>query len=160
MRYCLLFFLFYSLTGIAQDNSIRVKRETIGSGGTSSFTSSLKVQSTIGQASIVSNETNSDYLQLSQGFQKAASNKWNINDWSISVFPNPNSGTFNFTTTLPANEVFDFEILDARGRIIYHNKGNGNSTIEVELKTVLDGYYFLNVQTNYSSSTFKLAVFQ
>jgi hypothetical protein len=160
MRYCLLFFVFYSLIGFAQESTIRVKRETIGSCGTSSFTGSLKVLSTIGQASIVSNETDNDYLQLSQGFQKAASNKWDINDWSISVFPNPNSGIFSFSTSLPANEAFDFEILDSRGRIIYRNKGTGDSTINVELKTVLDGYYFLNVQTNYSSSTFKLAVFQ
>lgn len=160
MRYCLLLLLFHSIIGIAQQNTVRIKRETIGSCGTSSFTSSLKVHSTVGQASIVSNETESNYLQLSQGFQKATSNKWDSNDWSISVFPNPNSGVFSFTTTLPASHSFDFEIMDARGRIIYRNKGTGNSTIEVDLKTVLDGYYFLNVQTNYSSSTFKLAVFQ
>lgn len=160
MRFFLLFFLFSSITSFSQENTVRIKRETIGSCGTSSFTSNLKVHSTVGQASIVSNETNSDYLQLSQGFQKAASNKWDIYDWSISVFPNPNSGVFSFTTTLPESHSFDFEILDARGRIIYRNKGNGNSTIEVDLKTVLDGYYFLNVQTKYSSSTFKLAVFQ
>lgn len=160
MRLLLFLLLFHSIIGFAQQNTIRIKRETIGSCGTSSFTGSLKVQSTIGQASIVSNETESDYLQLSQGFQKAASNKWDINDWSISVFPNPNSGVFSFTTTLPASHSFDFEIMDARGRIIYRNKGNGNSTIEVDLKTVLDGYYFLNVQTKYTSTTFKLAVFQ
>jgi hypothetical protein len=160
MRYCLLLLLFHSITGIAQQNTIRIKRETIGSCGTSSFTSSLKVHSTVGQASIVSNETESDYLQLSQGFQKAASNKWKLDDWSITVFPNPNSGVFGFTTTLPASQVFDFEIMDARGRIIYRNKGTGDSTINVELKTVLDGYYFLNVRTTYSSSTFKLAIFQ
>lgn len=160
MRYCLLFFIFYTMIGVAQDNSIRIKRETIGSCGTSSFTGSLKVQSTIGQASIVSNETESDYLQLSQGFQKVASNKWKLDDWSITVFPNPNSGEFSFTTTLPASQLFDFEIMDARSRIIYRNKGMGDSTINVELKTVLDGYYFLNVRTAYSSSTFKLAIFQ
>lgn len=148
------------MIGVAQNNSIRVKRETIASCGTSSFTSSLKVQSTVGQASIVSNETESDYLQLSQGFQKAASTKWKLDDWSITVFPNPNSGVFSFTTTLPESQMFDFEIMDARGRIIYLNNGNGNSTIDVDLKTVLDGYYFLNVRTTYSSSTFKLAVFQ
>jgi hypothetical protein len=160
MRYCLLLLLFHSIIGIAQQNAIRIKRETIGSCGKSSFTSSLKVLSTVGQASIVSNETESDYLKVSQGFQKAASNKWDSNDWSISVFPNPNTGVFSFTTTLPEGHSFDFEILDASGRIIYRNKGTGDSTIEVDLKTVLDGYYFLNVQTNYSSSTFKLAVFQ
>ncbi len=148
------------MIGFAQQNTIRIKRETIGSCGTSSFTSSLKVHSTVGQASIVSNETESDYLKVSQGFQKAASNKWDSNDWSISVFPNPNAGVFSFTTTLPASHSFDFEIIDARGRIVYRNKGTGNSTINVELKTVLDGYYFLNVQTNYSSPTFKLAIFQ
>jgi hypothetical protein len=160
MRYWLLLLLFHSIIGIAQQNTIRIKRETIGSCGTSSFTSSLKVHSTVGQASIVSNETESDYLKVSQGFQKAVSNKWDSNDWSISVFPNPNSGVFSFTTTLPASHSFNFEIMDARGRIIYRNKGTGDSTINVELKTVLDGYYFLNVRTNYSSSTFKLAVFQ
>jgi hypothetical protein len=160
MRYCLLLLLFHSIIGIAQQNTIRIKRETIGSCGTSSFTSSLKVLSTVGQASIVSNETESDYLQLSQGFQKATSTKWKLDDWSITVFPNPNAGVFSFTTTLPASHSFDFKIMDARGRIIYRNKGTGDSTIEVDLKTVLDGYYFLNVQTNYSSSTFKLAVFQ
>jgi hypothetical protein len=148
------------MIGFAQQNTIRIKRETIGSCGTSSFTSSLKVHSTVGQASIVSNETEGDYLKVSQGFQKAASNKWDSNDWSISVFPNPNAGVFSFTTTLPASHSFNFEIMDARGRIIYRNKGTGDSTINVELKTVLDGYYFLNVRTNYSSSTFKLAVFQ
>jgi hypothetical protein len=160
MRYCLLLLLFHSIIGIAQQNTIRIKRETIGSCGTSSFTSSLKVHSTVGQASIVSNETDSDYLQLSQGFQKAASTKWKLDDWSITVFPNPNAGVFSFTTTLPASHSFDFEIMDARGRIIYRNKGTGDSTINVELKTVLDGYYFLNVRTTYSSSTFKLAIFQ
>jgi hypothetical protein len=160
MRYWLLLLLFQSMIGFAQQNTIRIKRETIGSCGTSSFTSSLKVHSTVGQASIVSNETESDYLKVSQGFQKAASNKWDSNDWSISVFPNPNAGVFSFTTTLPASHSFDFEIIDARGRIVYRNKGTGNSTINVELKTVLDGYYFLNVQTNYSSPTFKLAIFQ
>ena len=160
MRYCLLLLLFHSIIGIAQQNTIRIKRETIGSCGASSFTSSLKVHSTVGQASIVTNETESNYLKVSQGFQKAASNKWKLDDWSITVFPNPNSGVFSFTTTLPENQMFDFEIMDVRGRVVYSNIGTGNSTIEVDLKTVLDGYYFLNVRTTYSSSTFKLAVFQ
>jgi len=148
------------MVGFSQENTVRLKRETIGASGTSSKSPNFNVQSTIGQASLVSNETDNSYLQLSQGFQKAASRKLTIDDWFITVFPNPNNGEFNFTTTLPANEAFNFEILDAQGRLIKANSGVGGSTITVNLVNVFDGYYFLKVQTKNSSSTFKLAIFQ
>lgn len=156
----LVFFSFFAFVGNAQQSEVRIKRETIGSSGLSSVTTDFKIQATIGQSSLVSNETENNYLHISQGFQKAASGRQKFQDWSIDVYPNPNNGSFNFSTTLPESESFDFEILDARGRLIYENSGFGGTMISVNLNGVFDGYYFLKVQTKYSLNTFKLALFQ
>lgn len=140
--------------------SVTIQRETIGSSGISSKASGFRLQSTVGQASIVSNETGNSNFHISQGFQKAMLRKKSINDWEIIAFPNPNNGTFSFTTTLPSDEKISFEVLDIQGKLIYTNEGLGGENISINLNKTADGLYFLKVKTHYTFSTIKIEVFQ
>jgi hypothetical protein len=155
-----LFFLLFTIIDFAQTQSLSIQRETIGSGGVSSTTFGFKIQTSVGQASIVSNETNNSNFHLSQGFQKATPRKKSLNEWEIVAFPNPNNGTFNFTTTLPSNEKISFEVLDIQGKLIYTNEGLGGETSTINLNKTADGLYFLKVKTLYTFSTIKIEVFQ
>lgn len=140
--------------------SIAIQRETIGSCGISSTTSGFKIQASVGQASIVSNETGNSNFHLSQGFQKALVRNKSLSDWEIIAFPNPNNGNFSFTTTLPSDEKLSFEILDIQGKLIYSSDAHGGETISINLNKTADGLYFLKVKTHYTFSTIKIEVFQ
>jgi hypothetical protein len=155
-----LFFLLFTVSNFAQTQSLSIQRETIGAGGLSSITPGFKLQSSVGQASIVSNETNNSTFHLSQGFQKAMLRKKSMNNWEIVAFPNPNNGTFSFTTTLPLAEKISFEVLDIQGKMIYKNEGLGGENISINLNKTADGLYFLKVKTHYTFSTIKIEVFQ
>ena len=160
MHFLLCFFLFITFTSFAQMQSVTVQRETIGSSGLSSKASGFRLQSTVGQASIVSNETGNSNFHLSQGFQKALLRKKSLINWEIIAFPNPNNGSFSFSTTLPSEEKISFEILDIQGKLIYSSEGNGGETISINLNKTADGLYFLKVKTHYTFSTIKIEVLQ
>lgn len=155
-----LFFLLFTVSNFAQTQSLSIQRETIGSGGISIAIADFKIQSSVGQSSIVANETNNSNFHLSQGFQKAMLRKKKLNDWEIIAFPNPNNGTFNFTTTLPTNEKISYEVLDIQGKLICTNEGLGGENISINLNKTADGLYFLKVKTHYTFSTIKIEVFQ
>jgi len=160
MRFLLLYFFTLIFASFAQTQSIKIQRETIGAGGISTTTLGFKIQTSVGQASIVSNETNNSNFHLSQGFQKATLRKKSHNDWEIVAYPNPNKGTFSFTTTLPSDEKISFEVLDIQGKLIYTKEGLGGETTPINLNKTADGLYFLKVKTHYTFSTIKIEVFQ
>ncbi len=153
-------YLCFFISKIGFSQTLFIQRQSIGTGGSSSSTPSFKIQTSVGQASIVTNETNNSKFHLSQGFQKAILHKKRINDWEIVAFPNPNNGTFSFTTTLPSDEKISFEVLDLQGKLIYTNEGLGGGTTTINLNKTAAGLYFLNVKTHYSFSTIKIEVIQ
>jgi hypothetical protein len=160
MHYLPLFLLFLIISVFSRSQSLSIQRETIGSGGISVSTADFKIQTSVGQASIVANETNNSNYHLSQGFQKAILRKKSMNNWEIVAFPNPNNGTFSFTTTLPSNEKISYEVLDIQGKLICTNEGLGGENISINLNKTSDGLYFLKVKTHHTFSTIKIEVFQ
>ena len=67
-------------------------------------------------------------------------------NWSVSLFPNPNSGVFTVELPAPPAETTLFYITDASGRILMKNQaepGSKNQMITAEI--LLPGSYFLQV---------------
>lgn len=155
----LLVFLLFVLFSV-NFNAQKLLRETIGSGGVSSFNSEILGQSTVGQSSLVSSEDASDYLFLSQGFNKSRFHQRKIDNWNVYVYPNPNNGNFYFYTTLKTEENIDFSVFDASGRLIKTGNGKGQEKINVDLQNVVTGIYFMHVSTKFHSITIKIDVAQ
>ena len=154
-------FIFLFLVIIHSNFSAQnILRQVIGSSGNSFSNSEIKLQSTVGQSSLVSSEEVNDYLFLSQGFNKTRFHQRKIDDWDVFVYPNPNNGDFYFYTTLKAEENIDFTIFDASGRLIKTGSGKGQEKIKVDLQKVVTGVYFMRVSTMYHSITLKIDVAQ
>jgi len=158
----ILFFLLVIITNslFAQQSTIKLQREVIGSLGSSSKNLSVRIQSTVGQASSVTSESYSNYLHITQGFHRAFIKQYKFDDWTISLYPNPNNGHFWFFTSLPETENFRYQLFDIQGRILLNGFGSGSDQIEVNVQAVVDGMYILKVHSKYTSSTFKIDIFQ
>lgn len=154
-------FIFLFLVMIQTNFSAQnLLRQVIGSSGNSFSNSEIKLQSTVGQSSLVSSEEVNDYLFLSQGFNKTRFHQRKIDDWDVLIYPNPNNGNFYFYTTLKTEENIDFSVFDASGRLVKTGNGKGQEKINVDLQNVVTGIYFMHVSTKFYSITIKIDVAQ
>ena len=101
----------------------KIVRSVIGSTGTSSQSGGIQLQETSGQAAPVTRTTANNTTILSQGFHRSNRLLYADNGIQIVVYPNPNSGQFQFYTDLPAETIFQFQVVDITGRIVQMNKG-------------------------------------
>ena len=72
------------------------------------------------------------------------------------VYPNPNSGQFQFYTDLPSETSFQFQVIDISGRIIQLNSGKGQEIISVDISSCSSGTYILCIITPQSTANKKL----
>jgi hypothetical protein len=63
----------------------------------------------------------------------------------VTLFPNPNSGTF-YLTIGKSVEDYTVTITNTIGQTIYNNKFNNNLTKEINLKTAAKGLYFVKIE--------------
>lgn len=73
---------------------------------------------------------------------------------TISVYPNPNSGTFILNN--PHSESFDISILDVLGKTIYKTTIQGISSMSIDENKLEPGIYFIACQNATSSQTIKM----
>ncbi|MCW5907383.1 MAG: VCBS repeat-containing protein [Chitinophagales bacterium] len=79
----------------------------------------------------------------------------------ISVFPNPNNGSFYVKVEMEAMQEINIGIRDVSGRLVFETKGylSANQTlIPVEPESLSGGYYTLTVSTFEGNSSFKLCI--
>lgn len=89
--------------------------------------------------------TNTTIHRIYEGFPEHASlNPTTINDYKISLYPNPNSGGFY----IQCEEYLSnkFRILDNLGRTIYLSELSGKTT-PVSLKQINSGIYFIEIES-------------
>ncbi|WP_313803571.1 zinc-dependent metalloprotease [Flavobacterium sp.] len=78
---------------------------------------------------------------------------------SISVYPNPNKGSFVIQFSDYVND-FSVEVYDQSGRTVYSNKFEGNSDLEqqINLSSAATGVYFVKVLSGEESFVRKMLV--
>jgi hypothetical protein len=55
----------------------------------------------------------------------------NMEDWSVSLYPNPNGGAF--TLVLPAQVDFLVQVMDVQGRLVFESKASGFISLNLDL---------------------------
>lgn len=145
-----------SLLSLQEVNAQKIVRSVIGATGVTSRSNGIQLQETSGQGSPVSKTTTTNTTLLSQGFHR--SNRLLYSDYGIQVvvYPNPNSGQFQFYTDLPSETSFQFQVIDISGRIIQLNSGKGQEIISVDISSYSSGSYILRIITPQSTANIKL----
>jgi hypothetical protein len=135
-----------------------IVRSTIGSLGATMSNEQMLVQQTTGQPSATITATNDKGAFVRQGFQQPIYFEALSNELNATIFPNPNSGTFNFQVDLAPGIPFEYTLLDAQGRNILVGKGEGNLLQSVTIDKPTVGMYFLKMVSGNRSSSFKINV--
>ncbi len=74
------------------------------------------------------------------------------NTGSFMVYPNPSQGLFNVV----ANGNYQLTVVDTKGQIVYSQKGNNNTTLDLTLQG--KGIYFVKFTTDSGSRVEKIAI--
>ncbi len=78
----------------------------------------------------------------------------------VSVYPNPNSGTFIVSVNVNVDEL-TLEMLDLQGRVVFYSMGNNiqsGFTKQINMENVANGVYMLRVTTSKEQVSLKVAV--
>jgi hypothetical protein len=81
------------------------------------------------------------------------------NSANLSVYPNPNNGTFNISIT--GNESVDVKLVNAIGEVVYLENGvqiNGNTNKNIETSDLANGIYYLHIHGQTMNSMEKIIV--
>ena len=153
LRFSILLLTFLSLQEV---NAQKIVRSVIGTTGSSSQSGGIQLQETSGQGAPVSKTTTTNATLLSQGFHRSNRLLYSEHGIQVIVYPNPNSGQFQFYTDLPSETSFQFQIIDISGRIIQLNSGKGQEIISVNISSCSSGTYILRIITPQSTANIKL----
>lgn len=151
------FYFFFAILLTQFCHGQTIVREVFSPLGGVSKNDKFHVQYTAGQAAVVSsNVLLEDRLYVSEGFHRSKAGKWTVDDFTISGYPNPTTSRFNFQTSLPDYEKFEYVVFDIRGRLLYNGKAQGKEWVELSLDNEETGMYLLRVITRTKSVTFKI----
>lgn len=96
----------------------------------------------------------SDYNVLDDTFTVTAAQTTGVRvaanqNFNVKLLPNPSFGACNAVVTLPASGVFNLEIRDLTGKLIWQTSGNGKAgqqSISLPAEKLSNGVYLINVQ--------------
>ena len=145
-----------TLLSLQEVNAQKIVRSVIGSTGATSRSNGIQLQETSGQGAPVSKTTTTNTTLLSQGFHRSIRLLYSVDGIQAVVYPNPNSGQFQFYTDLPSETSFQFQIIDISGRIIQLNSGKVQEIISVNISSCSSGTYILRIITPQSTANIKL----
>jgi hypothetical protein len=78
----------------------------------------------------------------------------------LTIYPNPTSGNLQVQFKLDRVKNIQIEILDLSGKRVWSKKSQeyypGENALEVDMKSFLNGIYFLKVISDQEISTFKI----
>ena len=104
---------------------------------------------------------------VSDNFEVSVMNTFSINenelDVAVSVFPNPNHGSFTIKLTSNANENVKMQIRSILGEVVFTDEEvnvNGELVKEIDLSKYAEGIYFLVLENNNKVLTEKIVVQQ
>ncbi|MEH6537024.1 MAG: reprolysin-like metallopeptidase [Psychroserpens sp.] len=81
-------------------------------------------------------------------------------DFTFSVYPNPNDGEFNVRFENPISDTIKISVFDIRGRRIFENSFTANSDFNqaVKLNTIQSGMYLVTVSDGTNKATKKIVI--
>jgi subtilisin-like proprotein convertase family protein len=83
----------------------------------------------------------------------------NTNNDILKLYPNPTTNLVNVVYNVNTTDSFIIEVADLQGKIILSkNMANNNGQLQVDVSTLSDGIYFVNLKTNNNIKTVKLIV--
>jgi len=80
----------------------------------------------------------------------------------INLFPNPNSGQFNFAVTLPEATNLNFTIVNMLGQVVYTKSENNitNAVLSCDLSHLAKGVYYANILDSKNNKTVKKIIIE
>jgi PKD repeat protein len=104
---------------------------------------------------------------VSDNFDVSVMNTFSINenelDVAVSVYPNPNNGSFTIKLSSSANENVKMQIRSILGEVVFTDEElnvNGELVKEIDLSNYAEGIYFLVLENNNKVLTEKIVVQQ
>lgn len=85
----------------------------------------------------------------------------NSGDVTISIYPNPNNGSFTVNCSTEKTEKVSMKLFDLMGRVVYSNDSkinSGLSTININIENLSKGIYTFAVVTETGKTTQKLVI--
>ncbi|HXU27425.1 MAG TPA: T9SS type A sorting domain-containing protein, partial [Bacteroidia bacterium] len=81
---------------------------------------------------------------------------------SINLFPNPNSGQFNFAISLPEATNLNFTIVNMLGQVVYTKSENSvtNTVLSCDLSHLAKGVYYANITDSKNNKTVKKIIIE
>ncbi len=146
-----------TLMGFSTLDAQTLNRQTIGSQGSLASNDGVRIQQSIGQPAIVTNEKN-DGTGLRQGFLQPLTFTGESNELDVHLFPNPNQGEFAFQVNVENDTKFNYQLFDQSGKLIEFNSAIGNTLVPVKILNPAQGLYHLKVSTDSKTSSFKIIV--
>ena len=149
----LLVLLYFSQQFEAQNNSgYRIISSNLGSSGSSqtveTSNGSYKISQSIGQSSVIGTHYNNGYY-LRQGYQQPMQTIKRIKDLDIElrakVYPNPFSQTLFITFSDEMRNDISISIFDIEARVIHTQEFLPAQRLELQLRDISTGNYFLKV---------------
>ncbi|MFN5736501.1 MAG: T9SS type A sorting domain-containing protein [Flavobacteriales bacterium] len=138
-------------------------QESINSSGGEASGGGYLFSYSIGQ--VVSSSFGDNAVSLAQGVQQQYVEEdngvmENFSDLGLSVFPNPFIETFTITFPGETPEAYEFQLMDANGKLIEHGRLTGKETlIKTEQLPTANYYLSLNSGERKSTVTYKLIKF-
>lgn len=138
---------------------------TFGDGTTSSQGSPSHTYNTDGTYNVVlsgdlgnCSKTDTIIIIVGNGGPTSIDN-FNIEE-AITVFPNPNNGTFNLTIKLPYYQNIEFSIFDAIGKQVYTNKEENilSKEMSINLDNQAKGIYYLKIKTDLGQTVKQVSI--
>jgi hypothetical protein len=137
----------------------QLHHQMLSSQGTAkNLSNGMYVSQSIGQQSVIGNQTVQGY-SYGQGFQQSAWSKYIKSNKGVSIatvtYPNPFVSTVNFQFSQVINDNIAVSIFDIRGRLVYseEKKPNGN-ILTIELPNFAASNYLVKLSSiNYSYFT-------
>lgn len=131
----------------------KLHHQTLASQGTSkNLSNGMFVSQSIGQLSVVGNQTVQGYT-YGQGFQQSVWSKYINSNSNSSIttitYPNPFINTVNFQFSQVINDNISVAIYDVRGRLVYTEEKNPTGNIlTIELPDFASSNYLVKLSSN------------
>jgi len=157
-----IFYLLFLVIWTCNVSGQSLNPEIVSSAGETYQGSSMQIDWTLGELSIVTIQNASK--QITQGFHQPIYTITSVNELpqelgEVNVYPNPTSGIIMIKINLDNTQNVRVQLIDFNGKLIWTKKENGSQIEWVEsIKNLPNGTYFLNLMFNGNkhSQTFKI----
>jgi hypothetical protein len=156
-----LLFSICTLCALQVSAQVRIGRTSINCAGASHVSHGILISQTAGQSSNVTVATSREVM-IRQGFQQP---NWfkaeqEISDFSVSLFPNPNTGSFTVGLNgFSGDPITSYRVFDMQGAIVTEGNPQTETDFPVTMPNASTGVYYLHIESRAGKcSTVKISV--